>query len=249
MGDEPLEPDQVRLTTGEIVRFRLLVKPSAWNPGEAQANIQSSRPLLWARLEGPVATRLTNLESILLDLQYARRCCHLLVAAAGSAIRLDPIIEGALWRAALISYRRCFSAGTRSRPTLPAAEETRTRHDAFIALANGHIAHSIDHFEEFQAFALGRPEDEPPEVVGIHVMGLSHQLGTPTELVQLHELLQVVEKATAQELAALRANVLDEARAEDAVALFSDTDRRAEPMARIGGPSKTLGRRRVRKRP
>src|SRR5437867_11862340 len=68
MGEEPLEPDKVRLTTGETVRFRLLVKPSARNPGEAEATIQSSRPLLWARLDGPVATRLADLESILLDL-------------------------------------------------------------------------------------------------------------------------------------------------------------------------------------
>jgi hypothetical protein len=41
---EPLEPDEIRLTTGERVRFRLLVKPHKWNPGDAEATIQSSRP-------------------------------------------------------------------------------------------------------------------------------------------------------------------------------------------------------------
>jgi hypothetical protein len=122
----------------------------------------------------------------------------------------------------------------------------RRRHDAFIALANGHIVHSVDHFEEFQVFALGRPEDDPREVVGVHFMGVSHQLGAPTELLELHELLLWVEKATAKDLASLRPMALQEARAENPATLFSETGQSAEPMSRIGGPSKTSPRRRRR---
>src|SRR5438876_1130831 len=109
MADEHLEPDEAQLTTGERVRFRLLVKPSVWNPGDGEANIQTSRPLLMAPLEGQAAIRWAHLESILLDIRFARACCHRLAAAAGGRLRLDSIVEGALWRSVLISYRRCFT--------------------------------------------------------------------------------------------------------------------------------------------
>ncbi|MDP9223113.1 MAG: hypothetical protein M3P18_04525 [Actinomycetota bacterium] len=244
---EPLEPDEIQLTTGERVRFRLLVKPSQWNPGNAEATVQSSRPLRWARLESGSATRLAHLESVLLDLRYALRCCRLLVADASSRIRLDADIAGALWRATLVSYRRCFTTGARGKASLPAEDETREWHEAFIALANGHIAHPIDRFEDFHTFALGRPEDDPPQVVGLHVLGISHQLGAPAELLNLHKLLQRVEKATALELASLREAVMKEARAQDAGTLFSVSSHRVEPMSRIGGPSKTTRRRGTRR--
>lgn len=240
---EPLGPDEVRLTTGERVQFRLLIKPHKWNPGDAEATIQSSRPLRWARLETESATRLAHLESVLLDLRYAVRCCHLLVAAAGGRLGLDADITGALWRAVLMSYRRCFTSGARVRAPLPRDGEHRKWHEAFIALANGHIAHSIDHFEDFQTFALARPEDDPARVVGIHVIGISHQLATPTELFRLHRLLQSVEKATTEEVARLRVAILSEAQAEDASVLFSASAHEAEPMSRIGGPSKTRPKR------
>lgn len=234
-----LGSDEVRLVTGEVVKFRLVLKPNPVEPGTARVVVQTSKPLRFAELRTPNAAKLAHLRSVLLDLTFARECCERLPGNSS-----DAIASGALWRAALIAYRRCFTTGTRTtRLSAPTSTQLAKDHSAFLGLATGHIAHQIDRFEAFQVFALGTAPPTAPLVVGVHVLGVSHQLGSADEIQRLTKLAKAVEQTVQTEVEATTAEVLHELQSRDPNELFSRPLGESKPLSRIGSPTKAGHRR------
>lgn len=244
MGDLVSErDDELTLPSGEVVRFRAQVSRDPEHPERFQLSAEPSVPVRAARLSGAAAARIAALTSVVSDLRFAADCTHRLVGRAG----LDALIAAALWRAALIAYRRCFTTGRRNvRPAVPGSAEFRSHHEAFVALADGHIAHQVDRFEGFDAFVIGDPV-ERPEPVGIHVIGAIHQLGTAAQVQQLATLVEVVLRDVEEDLQHAKAEALAEARSLPAEELFAPAPPPAgRPMSEIGGPTATRGRWRRR---
>lgn len=97
-----------------------------------------------------------SISDINTDLVVERYCQMLWIGRSGS-VRLP---------------RRCFSSGLRNRLQLDLEAqldgETKAAHELLLAVANKHLAHSVNPFEEVKvAIVLDRPEGEAARVVGV----------------------------------------------------------------------------------
>src|SRR4051812_36912397 len=106
------------------------------------------------KLRSPSAARLADLVSIHADLLFISGCCERLMAQlALPEESRDFVLIQALWSAALVSYRRCFSDGKRGGLTnadvraLGLAGEPIEVHQFLHQLRNKHVAHSVNPFE------------------------------------------------------------------------------------------------------
>ena len=128
----------------------------------------------------------------------------------------DLALETSLYCAAAIFYRRCFSTGVRKRLRLELTSEldadTRADHDLFLAVANKHLAHSVNSFEETKVvLALERSEGKAARVVGV-TPGLSRLSShNPKQLERFSRLIANVRQLLDKELQALGHRVASEA--------------------------------------
>lgn len=103
----------------------------------------------------PEAQRLSDLESLAHDLSVTAEMIRKLIEGQS-----DPILLQALFAAALIAYRRCFTSGIRE--ALVNADVTSSPnnagwlHDHLRAQADKLIAHSVNPFEHTQSGFLVR---------------------------------------------------------------------------------------------
>lgn len=242
-----MSDDELTLPNGRKVRFRAIVTPEPTDPDRFRVTAQSSLPVRWARAAGPAAKRLAELTSVRTDLAFASRCCARLVVLDET----EDLLDVALWRSALIAYRRCFASAVReARPAIPTARELRADHEAFLALASGHIAHQIDRFESFEVFAIGSPPADPPAVVGVHVLGVIHQVGTDDQVRRLAALIDAVKVVVDEEVVSARTAAVAEAQSVPPDLLFQSQELPVpSSMAEIGQSSRTRprGKRKRRK--
>lgn len=125
-----------------------------------------------ARLDHPAGWRLVDLASIQADLEYAA------AAMERAHQEDDQLLVTALWRSALIAYRRSFTGGLslagpgNARTRVPdemvanLTDEERSVHDEARRLADKHIAHRVGDTEQGMTLAhLALPPDH--DVVGI----------------------------------------------------------------------------------
>lgn len=235
-----MNDDELTLPSGQTIRFRAIVTPDPARPDRFRLTAQSSVPVRWARSAGPAAARLADLFSVEADLAFASKCCARLATLDES----EGLLDAALWRSALIAYRRCFASAVReARPATPTARELRADHEAFLALANGHIAHQIDRFESFEVFAIGNPPPDPPAVVGVHVIGVIHQVGADDQVRRLAALVDAVKATVDEEVVSARAAAMAEAQSVPPDLLFQSQEPPGpSSMAEIGQSSRTRPR-------
>jgi hypothetical protein len=128
----------------------------------------------------------------------------------------DLALETSLYCAAGIFYRRCFSTGVRKRLGIDLTSEldpeTRADHDLFLAVANKHLAHSVNAFEEAKIIlALERSEGKPARVVGV-TPGMSRLSShNPKQLERFSRLISIVRGILDEQLQALGHQVAAEA--------------------------------------
>ena len=100
-----------------------------------------------------IAHELADLELIRNDLERAVKCCERLISLRGSP-KSEPLIRESLWITALVAYARCFGKGKRLRLDdaflRRLAPSTLATHKFMLGLRNGHIAHSVNVFEQAQ---------------------------------------------------------------------------------------------------
>ena len=143
---------------------------------------------LVAAIDGSTASKLSDLDSLVRDVTFARRCVKTYLEWIRPESPWDEtggIIRAALWSAAVISYRRAFSAGKAlgqsqaSRLRVPddwtksLNQDQLDAHEQVLTIANKHVAHRVGDHEVAGVRALLMPPPEPREVVGI-VSALGH---------------------------------------------------------------------------
>ncbi|MVA70244.1 hypothetical protein GOZ81_04085 [Agrobacterium vitis] len=101
---------------------------------------------------GDGAKELSDLQASISNLERVIKACALFIASN------DPAIKTACFDSALINYRRAFNSGVHKGVKLsifdsfhPSAKEF---HELCIKMANKHIAHSVNAFEEIQVAIL-----------------------------------------------------------------------------------------------
>ncbi|MDO7882328.1 hypothetical protein [Antiquaquibacter soli] len=109
------------------------------------------------RLTSENARALEHLTGIINDLQATVRYCIVYESSFESA--LDPAVQDALWKAALVTYARCFEAGVRKseRPDLSVLDDlgdARKAHEYFMTLRSKYVAHSVNALEMNMTYAL-----------------------------------------------------------------------------------------------
>lgn len=175
--------------------------------------------------ESELAAELADLWSCLSDLDMAQ-------AALDRLRRLrnmdsDLALETSLYCAAGIFYRRCFTSGVRKGlggdPTSELDEETLADHDLFLAVANKHLAHSVNSFEQAKVLlVLERSEGKPVRVVGV-APGMSRLSShNPKQLERFSRLISIIRSNLDKRLQTLLHQVATEAAqvpAEDLIAL------------------------------
>jgi hypothetical protein len=240
--------DELTLPNGQIVRFKAQATADPDHPGQFRLSAEPSVPISWVRLRGREADEVAGLASLASDLRFAAACCQRLLAQSEGLVD-DPHVETSLWRAALIAYRRCFTTGRRKvRAKVPDSVDLRARHEAFLALASGHIAHQVDPFEGFDVFLIGYPV-ERPEPVGVHVLGAIHQLGTDAQVQNLALLIDAVQQGVERDLARTKSELIAKARSRPSeVRIASASPDSGRSLSSIGGPTDTRSRRRRRSR-
>src|SRR5215203_5172760 len=116
------------------------------------------------------AAQLADLWSQIADLDLALGALERLQALRG--MDTDLVLETSLYCAAAIYYRRCFSSGVRSRLHSAIDDEldaeAKVTHSLLLAVANKHIAHSVNSFEEVKVgVSLERKDGKPVRFLGI----------------------------------------------------------------------------------
>ena len=98
-------------------------------------------------ISGPAARELSDLSSILSDLQRTTTALNRLLGGSN-----DDVVSDALFTSSLIAYRRCFVSGVRGGlgrdHILAIGNNAEELHDYLINQANKLAAHSVNAFEE-----------------------------------------------------------------------------------------------------
>ena len=102
---------------------------------------------------GPAARELSDLTSILNDLQRTITALKRLLSDSD-----DAVVSDALFTSSLVTYRRCFASGVRSglnrSHILAIGHNAEELHEHLIAQANKLAAHSVNAFEETKVGVL-----------------------------------------------------------------------------------------------
>src|SRR4051812_5636160 len=98
----------------------------------------------------PEAKRLNDLVSLYRDLEHTKGFLRVLIED-----NVNPIFTPALFAAALIAYRRCFTSGVRSALSNDDVKNSPHNdgwlHNELLMQADKLIAHSVNPFEETQS--------------------------------------------------------------------------------------------------
>jgi|SRR5271169_1849773 len=190
---------------------------------------------LVAAIDGTTASKLSDLDSLIRDATFARRCVKTYLAWLEPNSPQDEhgqVIRAALWSAGLISYRRAFSSGKAlGQPQAPRlkipddwtkmlTQAQRDTHDQVLVIANKHVAHRVSDHEVGGVRALLAPPPEPRDVVGI-VSAVGH-VSEPVE--HLPELFLQVCDVLIEKISGMRDegfnSTLESLRQQDVDALY-----------------------------
>jgi hypothetical protein len=123
---------------------------------------------------GEVPSQLADLRSLEADFAFARDCANAYLSAGGD----KDVIRQALWKSAVISYRRGFNGGKAH--LVPRARRLRVpdkwkrllnqaqleAHDELLHLADKHIAHQTGAHEHVRVAAMLAPPPMPRAIAG-----------------------------------------------------------------------------------
>ena len=165
-----------------------------------------------------VAERWADLTGIANDIQQVLECCDLLVSVGD-----DGPMKKALQDSALIRYRRCFASGVRERLDISELFDNvgaLTLHKDLIALADKHVAHSVNALDGNYSYLL---IDSAGELLMGGVLTYTATPGAPTVV----QPLQTICKELAS-----RVKSLQEIEAKK----FDELARRMTPSERLDLP-------------
>jgi hypothetical protein len=146
---------------------------------------------LYALFEGDLPSQLADLRSLQADFTFAHNCAAAYTNAdklSGGDEESMKVVRTALWRSAVISYRRGFTSGKAHlvkqgrRLKVPdhwtelLNPEQLEAHDELLRLADKHIAHQTGEREHMRVAAMLTPPPMPRAVAGMTVLSidLSH---------------------------------------------------------------------------
>lgn len=158
---------------------------------------QLGEPLPQFSLTSENAGKLADLDSIAADLQFVIAATERLQEREeAGTLQSDPVEVSALWQAAAVAYRRCFSSGRghalsgRSRLAIPADwvdslgdPELVAFHGVLLSLADKHVAHRVNDAEQARVLVFLQPAEKPSNDVGVGVMRV--KLLLPDDFIRL----------------------------------------------------------------
>jgi hypothetical protein len=148
------------------------------------ADPPGAEEFLVAAIDGTSASKLSDLDSLMRDVTFARRCVKTYLDWTGPESPQDEqgqVIRAALWSAAVISYRRAFNSGKAlGQPQAPRLkmpddwtkslkQAQRNAHDEVLVIANKHVAHRVGDHEVGVSAHFSRHHRSPAKWWGYSV--------------------------------------------------------------------------------
>jgi hypothetical protein len=132
------------------------------------------------RLLSDSAVAIEHLSGIMSDLRATIGYCDAYERCFTDST--DEAIQDALWKAALVTYARCFQTGVRKseRPNLELLEamgDARKAHDYFIAIRSKYVAHSVNALETNITYAV--LTNDPGQIIAARGPGAFHISSNP----------------------------------------------------------------------
>jgi len=160
----------------------------------------------------PAAAELADVWSRIADLDLALAALERLQALHGTDS--DLFLSTSLYCAMAIYYRRCFASGVRQGLHLPTEElvaDAKAAHDLLLAVANKHIAHSVNSFEEVKvSVALEHCDGELPRLLGVTPVMMRLSSHNPEQLEKFSALIGQMRKELTLRLDELGPKVANE---------------------------------------
>lgn len=175
---------------------------------QQQAPTESWSPL-YTFYEGELPSQLADLRSLEADFTFARNCAAAYLNSSmlrGADEAGMEVIRQALWKSAVISYRRGFNGGKAH--LVPQARrlkvpdhwkkllnaEQLAAHDELLHLADKHIAHQAGEREHMRVAAMLTPPPMPRAMVGITVLSVVLSLPQDDLVTRLGQLCTILLK-------------------------------------------------------
>lgn len=187
-------------------------------------------PVYGLPLSGPGPSKMADLNSAVVDLEFAARMFSLVATTNAEA---NPDERRAFYDAACMAYRRCFASG-RSLVTRGAArakvpleivesltESRRAAHDHVLHMANEHIAHRVADAEQGKVLLLLDNPSLGKAVQGVFFLHLRFAGPTPTDARDAAATAQLLAECVGEFAAGVQQRLLAEAQSGDLEAFYA----------------------------